>query len=66
MLNERELAEVRRAEDWEPAEVLLERIKAEKAGSGKKGKHMSEKLKNVVLDDKELSQQYTLEVLRAS
>lgn len=32
LLNERELAEVRGgAEDWEPAEVLLERIKAEKA-----------------------------------
>ena len=30
LLNERELAEVRRAEDWEPAEVLLERIKAER------------------------------------
>jgi type I restriction enzyme, S subunit len=36
LLNERELAEVRRAEDWEPAEVLLERIKAEKAGYKKK------------------------------
>jgi len=36
LLNERELAEVRGAEDWEPAEVLLERIKAEKAGNGKK------------------------------
>ena len=36
LLNERELAEVRRAEDWEPAEVLLERIKAERAGNGKK------------------------------
>ncbi|RXA17826.1 restriction endonuclease [Methanosarcina sp. MSH10X1] len=31
LLNERELAEVRGAEDWEPAEVLLERIKAERA-----------------------------------
>jgi len=31
LLNEKELAEVRGAEDWEPAEVLLERIKAEKA-----------------------------------
>jgi type I restriction enzyme, S subunit len=30
LLNEKELAEVRKAEDWEPAEVLLERIKAEK------------------------------------
>jgi type I restriction enzyme S subunit len=30
LLNERELAEVRRAEDWESAEVLLKRIKAEK------------------------------------
>ena len=36
LLNERELAEVRGAEDWEPAEVLLERIKTEKAGNGKK------------------------------
>ncbi|AKB68676.1 restriction endonuclease subunit S [Methanosarcina mazei] len=36
LLNERELAEVRGAEDWEPAEVLLERIKAEKAQNGKK------------------------------
>lgn len=32
LLNERELAEVRGAEDWEPAEVLLERIKKERAG----------------------------------
>ncbi|HHV24249.1 MAG TPA: hypothetical protein GXX65_06815 [Methanosarcina sp.] len=31
LLNERELTEVRGAEDWEPAEVLLKRIKAEKA-----------------------------------
>jgi len=36
LLNERELAEVRRAEDWEPAEVLVERIKAEKVRDGKK------------------------------
>jgi type I restriction enzyme S subunit len=36
LLNERELAEVRGAEDWEPAEVLLERIKAEKAQNRKK------------------------------
>ena len=36
LLNEKELAEVRKAEDWEPAEVLLERIKAEKAGYRKK------------------------------
>ena len=36
LLNERELAEVRRAEDWEPAEVLLERVRAERAGNGKK------------------------------
>ena len=35
LLNERELAEVRGAEDWEPAEVLLERVKAERAGNGK-------------------------------
>ena len=32
LLNERELAEVRRAEDWEPAEVLLEKIRAERVG----------------------------------
>ncbi|AFV23305.1 hsdS [Methanolobus psychrophilus R15] len=31
LLNERELEEVRSAPDWEPAEKLLERIKAEKA-----------------------------------
>lgn len=31
LLNERELAEVRGAADWEPAEVLLERIMAERA-----------------------------------
>lgn len=30
LLNERELAEVRKAEDWESAEVLLERIRKEK------------------------------------
>ncbi|AKB36709.1 Type I restriction-modification system, specificity subunit S [Methanosarcina siciliae C2J] len=35
LLNERELAEVRGAEDWEPAEVLLERIKAERVKNGK-------------------------------
>ena len=52
MLNERELAEVRRAEDWEPAEVLLERIKAEKAGNGKKEKQATEKLKNIIQEDK--------------
>ncbi|WP_176722137.1 MULTISPECIES: hypothetical protein [Methanosarcina] len=31
LLNEKELAEVQRTEDWGPTEVLLERIKAEKA-----------------------------------
>ncbi|PAV14454.1 hypothetical protein ASJ81_13750 [Methanosarcina spelaei] len=36
LLNEKELAEVRRAEDWESAEVLLERIKAERAKNGNK------------------------------
>ncbi len=36
LLSERELAEVRMAEDWEPAEVLLERVRAERAGNGKK------------------------------
>jgi type I restriction enzyme, S subunit len=30
LLNEKELAEVRRAEDWEQADVLLEKIRAEK------------------------------------
>jgi len=29
LLNERELEEVRRAPDWEPAEVLLERVGVE-------------------------------------
>ena len=36
LLNERELTEVRGAEDWEPAEVLLERVRAERAENGKK------------------------------
>ncbi|AKB58523.1 restriction endonuclease subunit S [Methanosarcina barkeri] len=36
LLNEKELAEVRGTENWEPAEVLLERIKAEKAKNRKK------------------------------
>lgn len=36
LLNERELAEVRGAEDWEPAEVLLERIKKDRAKNEKK------------------------------
>jgi type I restriction enzyme S subunit len=36
LLNEKELEEVRKAEDWEPAEVLLERIKAEKTENEKK------------------------------
>lgn len=36
LLNERELAEVRKAEDWEPAEVLLEKIRAERTGNRKK------------------------------
>jgi type I restriction enzyme S subunit len=36
LLNERELAEVRGAEDWEPAEVLLKRIRAERVRNGKK------------------------------
>lgn len=35
LLSERELAEVRRAEDWEPAEVLLERVRAEREKNGK-------------------------------
>lgn len=36
LLNERELAEVRMAEDWEPAEVLLERGREERTGNGKR------------------------------
>ena len=40
LLNEKELEEVRSAHDWEPAEKLLERIKAEKTNTKakKKGK----------------------------
>ena len=40
LLNEKELEEVRSAPDWEPAEKLLERIKAEKTNmkAKKKGK----------------------------
>ena len=40
LLNEKELEEVRNAPDWEPAEKLLERIKAEKTNmkAQKKGK----------------------------
>jgi len=36
LLNEKELAEVRGAEDWESAEALLERIKAERVKNGEK------------------------------
>jgi len=61
LLNERELAEVRGAEDWEPAEVLLERIKAEKVGNVKKEKQATEQLKSIIQDDKRLIQQATLE-----
>src|SRR6056297_3558726 len=32
LLNQQELEEVHNAPDWEPAEVLLERVQAEKAG----------------------------------
>lgn len=35
LLNERELAEVQGAEDWEPAEVLLERIRRKEQGMKK-------------------------------
>lgn len=35
LLNQRELEEVRRAPDWEPAEVLLERVRAERERNGK-------------------------------
>ncbi|MEA1985768.1 MAG: restriction endonuclease subunit S [Euryarchaeota archaeon] len=38
LLNGRELEEVRGAPDWEPAEVLLERIRAEKTDSSRKRK----------------------------
>ena len=58
---QRELAEVRGAEDWEPAEVLLERIKAEKAGNGKKGQQESEQLKSIIQDNKGIIQQATLQ-----
>ncbi|WP_054864664.1 hypothetical protein [Methanosarcina barkeri] len=61
MLNEKELAEVRGAEDWEPAEVLLERIKAEKVGNRKKRKQTTEKQKNIIQEDKGLIQQATLQ-----
>ncbi len=63
LLNERELAEVRRAEDWEPAEVLLDRIKAEREkGNGKSGKYIPEQSKKIIRDDKGLTQQATLQV----
>lgn len=61
LLNEKELAEVRGAENWEPAEVLLERIKAEKTGNGKKEKPATEKLKSIVQEDKGIIQQATLQ-----
>lgn len=61
LLNEKELAEVRGAEDWEPAEVLLERIKAEKGENGKKEKQATKRLKSIIQDDKELIQQATLQ-----
>ncbi|AKB53373.1 hypothetical protein A9239_08025 [Methanosarcina sp. A14] len=61
LLNEKELAEVRGAEDWEPAEVLLERIKAEKVGNRKKRKQTTEKQKNIIQEDKGLIQQATLQ-----
>ena len=38
LLNERELEEARNAPDWEPAEKLLERIKAEKTNLKAKNK----------------------------
>ncbi|WP_292388017.1 restriction endonuclease subunit S [Methanosarcina sp. UBA5] len=61
LLNEKELAEVRGEEDWEPAEALLERIKAEKSGNGKKVKQETGKVKSIIQDDKELVQQATLQ-----
>ena len=38
LLNEKELEEARNAPDWEPAEKLLERIKAEKTNTKRKNK----------------------------
>ena len=38
LLNEKELEESRNAPDWEPAEKLLERIKAEKTNTKRKDK----------------------------
>jgi type I restriction enzyme, S subunit len=61
LLNEKELADVRGAEDWESAEVLLERIKVEKAENGKKGNQTSEQLKSIIQEDKEIIQQATLQ-----
>jgi type I restriction enzyme, S subunit len=62
LLNEKELAEVRRTEDWEPAEVLLERIKAEREGNGKNKKQIPEQSKKIIRDEKGLIQQATLQV----
>jgi type I restriction enzyme, S subunit len=62
LLNEKELAEVRKAEDWEPAEVLLGRIKAERDGNGKSRKHIPEQSKKTIRDEKGLTQQATLQV----
>jgi type I restriction enzyme S subunit len=62
LLNEKELAEVRRAEDCGPAEVLLEGIKAEREENGKRGNQMPEQLKKIIRDDKEFTQQSTLQV----
>ena len=62
LLNEKELAEVRRAEDWEPAEVLLEKIKAEREGNGKWKKQIPEQSKKIIRDEKGLTQQATLRV----
>ena len=37
LLNERELAEVRNSEDWEPAEILLKRVRAERGENNRSG-----------------------------
>lgn len=66
LLNERELTEVRGAEDWEPAEILLERIKAEKSGNGKKVKQETGKVKSIIQEDKGIIQQATLQAFEQS
>jgi type I restriction enzyme S subunit len=62
LLNDKELAEVRKEEDWEPAEVLLERIKAEREENGKCRKQIPEQSKKIIRDEKGFTQQATLQV----